>query len=261
VIINADSMQVYRELRILTARPTEAEEAQAPHRLYGHVSGADDYSVAQWLADAQTEIETCWQHGQLPIICGGTGLYFMALEKGLATVPPITPEIRDKWRSFEGDLHAELAARHAPSAERLNAADRQRLIRALEVIDSTGKPLSAWQEDAQHNSILHNASIERRYMDVPRAELYARADLRFEQMLEQGALEEVKALPQLDPAMPLMKAIGVPQLRGYLAGDSSLSDAVSMSKTATRHYIKRQSTWARGQMKEWTKRDFGISAS
>jgi tRNA dimethylallyltransferase len=252
MIINADSMQVYKELRVLTARPSAKEEAQVPHRVYGHVSGADDYSVAQWLSDAQAEIETCWQQGQLPIICGGTGLYFTALEKGLATVPPIAPEIREKWRSFEGDLHAELAARHTPSAERLNPADRQRLIRALEVIESTGKPLSAWQEEAQHNSILHDASIERLYMDVPRDELYARADRRFDQMLEQGALEEVKALPRLDPAMPLMKAIGVPQLHGYLAGESSLADAVAMSKTATRQYIKRQSTWFRGQMKEWT---------
>jgi tRNA dimethylallyltransferase len=252
VIINADSMQVYSELRILTARPTAAEEAQVPHRLYGHVSGAEEYSVARWLSDAQTEIETCWQQDKLPIICGGTGLYFSALEKGLATVPTIDVAIREKWRSFEGDLHAELATRHAPSAARLNPADRQRLIRALEVFDSTGKPLSAWQEEAQHNSILHNATIERRYMNVPRAELYDRTERRFDQMLEQGALEEVKALPKLDPVMPLMKAIGVPQLHGYLAGECSLADAVALSKTATRQYIKRQSTWFRGQMKEWT---------
>jgi tRNA dimethylallyltransferase len=251
VIINADSMQVYKELRVLTARPSAKEEAQVPHRLYGHVSGADDYSVAQWLSDAQAEIETCWQQSQLPIICGGTGLYFMALEKGLATVPPIAPEIREKWRSFEGDLYAELAARHAPSAGRLSPADRQRLIRALEVIDSTGKPLSVWQEEAQNNSILHDVSIERRYMDVSRDELYARADRRFDQMLEQGALEEVKALPKLDPAMPLMKAIGVPQLQKYIHGEITLEEATTLAQTATRQFTKRQLTWFRGQMKGW----------
>jgi tRNA dimethylallyltransferase len=251
MIINADSMQVYRELRILTARPTTAEEAKVPHRLYGHVGGAEDYSVARWLADVRAEIEACWSEDKLPIICGGTGLYFMALEKGLATVPPIDPAIREKWRIYEGDLHQELLKRDPAASEKLNASDRQRLVRALEVIDSTGKSLSAWQAEAQFTSILKDVSVERQYMRVPRAELYARAERRFDQMLEQGALDEVKALPILDPAMPLMKAIGVPQLRGYIAGESSLSEAASMSKTATRQYIKRQSTWARGQMNDW----------
>ena len=251
VIINADSMQVYRELSILTARPSAEEEALAPHRLYGTMNGASEYSVAQWLADAETEIQTCWINGQLPIICGGTGLYFMALEKGLAKVPPIDPDVREGWRSFEGDLHAELKARHVPSAENLNPADRQRLIRALEVYDSSGKPLSQWQAEAQEHSLLSGVTVERLFMNVEREELYARADKRFDTMMEQGALEEVKALPVLDPAMPLMKAIGVQQLRDYLSGALSLADAVSLSKIATRHYIKRQSTWSRGQMKEW----------
>jgi tRNA dimethylallyltransferase len=251
VIINADSMQVYRDLHILTARPNSEEEAKAPHRLYGYVSGADDYSVAQWLADAEAEILKCWEQGQLPILCGGTGLYFMALEKGLAKVPPIEESIREKWRNFEGDLHAELHARHVASAASLNPGDRQRLIRALEVIESTGKPLSAWQAEAQHHSILQDAAVERHYLNIPRTDLYARADARFDQMMEQGALDEVKSLPSLNSMLPIMKAIGVPQLRGYLNGDSSLAEAVALSKTATRHYIKRQSTWGRGQMHEW----------
>ncbi len=251
VIINADSMQVYRELRILTARPSMEEEALAPHRLYGTVSGADDYSVAQWLNDAEIEIQACWNNAQLPIICGGTGLYFMALEKGLAKVPPIDPSIREGWRNFDGDLHAELQHRHAASAEKLNPADRQRLIRALEVFDSTGKPLSQLQAEAQEHSLLSGVSVERYYMNVEREELYARADKRFDSMIEQGALDEVKALPNLDSTMPLMKAIGVPQLQRYLCGTLSLVEAVSLSKIATRHYIKRQSTWSRGQMKEW----------
>ena len=251
VIINADSMQVYRELRILTARPSVEEVAQAPHRLYGTVSGAEEYSVAQWLADVTSEIERCWEQDQLPIVCGGTGLYFMALEKGLAKVPPLDPAIREKWRGFEGDLHAELDVRHPASAAKLNPADRQRLIRALEVFDSTGKPLSQWQAEAQEHSLLSGATVERIYMNVPREELYARADLRFDALMEQGAVEEVKALPALDAAMPLMKAIGVPQLKGYLENEVSLEEAIALSKTATRQYIKRQSTWFRGQMKEW----------
>ena len=251
VIINADSMQVYRELRIITARPSEAEETQAPHRLYGNVSGAQDYSVAQWLRDAETEIQKCWEQGQLPIICGGTGLYFMALEKGLAKVPPIDPAVREKWRKFEGDLHIELAQRDKASAENLNSADRQRLIRALEVIDSTGLSLGQWQKEAREHSLLSGVSVERVYMNVPREELYARADKRFDTMMKQGALEEVKALPVLHPAKPVMKAIGVPQLQSYLRGKLTLDEAISLSKIATRQYIKRQSTWSRGQMKDW----------
>jgi tRNA dimethylallyltransferase len=251
LIINADSMQVYRELRILTARPSAAEEGLISHHLYGYVAGADAYSVAQWLADTTREIETCWAQGQLPIICGGTGLYFMALEKGLAKVPPIDAAVREKWRKFEGDLHAELLSRHASSAERLNPADRQRLIRALEVFDSTGKPLSVWQEEASHHSILKDVEVERIFKDVPRDELYARADQRFDAMLARGALDEVRALPKLDPAQPVMKAIGVPELRQHLAGELGLDEAVTLAKTATRHFIKRQMTWFRGQMKGW----------
>ncbi len=247
VIINADSMQVYCELRILTARPSVEEEALAPHRLYGTVGGASDYSVAQWLADAEIEIQTCWEQGQLPILCGGTGLYFMALENGLAKVPPIDPFIRESWRSFEGDLHAELKHRHAVSAEKLNPADRQRLIRALEVFDSTGKSLLQWQHEAERSAFLNEVNVERHFIDVPREELYARAERRFDAMIEQGALDEVRALPELDSAQPIMKAIGVPELRAHLCGEYSLAEAAIKAKTATRHYIKRQMTWWRGK--------------
>jgi tRNA dimethylallyltransferase len=128
VIINADSMQVYRELRIVTARPSVEEEALAPHRLFGHTGAAEMYSTASWLTEAEIEIEKCWANGQLPIVCGGTGLYFTALEQGLAKLPPIDPEVREKWRNFQGDLHVELQQRHPESAARLNAADHQRLI-------------------------------------------------------------------------------------------------------------------------------------
>ena len=251
IIINADSMQVYKELRLITARPSIEEEALVPHRLFGHISGADDFSTAVWLAQAENEIKSCWDNGQLPIICGGTGLYFTALEQGLAKLPAIDPAIREKWRNFEGDLHAELEMRHAQSAARLNAADRQRLTRSLEVFESTGKPLIAWQKQAQNESILQGANIERVFMNVPREELYARAEARFDQMLEQGAVAEIRSLPEIDPAQPLMKAIGVPELLAHLKGEITLDEARIKTKTATRNYIKRQMTWFRGQMKAW----------
>ena len=251
VIINADSMQVYKELRIITARPSVKEEQLVSHRLFGHIGGAETYSTAAWLAESEIEIQKCWATGQLPIICGGTGLYFMALEQGLAKLPPIDPEIREKWRNFQGNLHVELEQRHPESAARLNPADRQRLIRSLEVLESTGKPLIEWQKEAQLESILKTAKIERIFMNVPREELYVRAERRFDAMIEQGALDEIRALPKFDNAQPLMKAIGVPELLAYNMGELTLEDAKNKAKTATRNYIKRQMTWFRGQMKNW----------
>jgi tRNA dimethylallyltransferase len=251
VIINADSMQVYKELRIITARPPIEEESLVPHRLFGHISGTDDYSTAAWLAEAESEIRVCWETKQLPIICGGTGLYFTALEQGLAKLPPIDPEIREKWRNFQGDLHVELKQRHTESASRLNSADRQRLIRSLEVLESTGKPLIEWQKQAQNESILQGANVERLFMNVPREELYNRAERRFDQMLEEGAIDEVRSLPNIDPAQPIMKAIGVPELLACIKGEITIDEAKTNAKTATRNYIKRQMTWFRGQMKAW----------
>ena len=251
VIINADALQVYRELRILSARPGEAELHEAPHRLYGHVSGRGAYSVATWLADAKREIAAAWAAQQLPIITGGTGLYFMALEQGLAEVPPIAEEIRDKWRSFEGDLHAELMRRDPHGAIRLQPNDRQRLSRALEVFEGTGKPLSHWQEQAQSQAFLNGVDVERHLVDVPREELYARAETRFDQMIAAGALEEVRPLIKYGNVLPMMKAIGVPELTRHLRGEISLDEAVALAKTATRQYIKRQFTWWRGRAAHW----------
>jgi tRNA dimethylallyltransferase len=252
VIINADSMQVYRELRILSARPTVEDEGQAPHRLYGHVSGAEDYSVGRWLADAKLEIQACWAIGKLPIVVGGTGLYFMALGGGLAEVPPIPAEVRERWRGFAGDLHVELQKRDPLGAAKLNPADRQRIIRALEVADATGKPLSMWQVEAQAQGFLNHVNVERWFVDVPREELYARSELRFDAMMAAGALDEVRVLPPLLPEQPMMKAIGVPELQAHLRGEHALDDATAQAKIATRQYIKRQLTWWRGQMKDWT---------
>jgi tRNA dimethylallyltransferase len=251
VVINADASQVYRELCILSARPSVEEMAEVPHQLYGHRSGVEDYSVGEWLKEVESSIRNVWDKGKLPIIVGGTGLYFMALEKGLAKVPPIDAKIRDKWRNFDGDLHHELSRYDASSAAKLNPADRQRLIRALEVVQSTGKSLLTWQQEASETSILKSAEVERIFKSLPRDELYAKADKRFDLMLNLGAIEEVRNLLNLDISQPVMKAIGVPELLRHLHGELSLDDAAGLAKTATRHYIKRQMTWFRGQMKNW----------
>ena len=175
----------------------------------------------------------------------------MLLEMGLAPVPPVPDDIRSRWRSFGGDLHAELWDRDPAMAGRLLPADRQRLIRALEVMEATGRSLRDWQKEGQSLAPLTGVAVERIFMDVPRDELYARAEMRFEQMLRAGALDEVRPLMELDPALPMMRAIGVPELVLHLKGELTLEDATVKAKTATRNYIKRQLTWWRGQMAHW----------
>jgi tRNA dimethylallyltransferase len=251
VIINADALQVYAPLRILTARPRPEEEQSLPHRLYGHVDGEQPYSVAAWAAEARREIEAAWAQGLLPVITGGTGLYFSALECGLAPVPEIPPEVRSRWRSFAGDLYGEVLKRDPAMAARLNPGDRQRVTRALEVVDATGRSLLDWQRAGQEGAALAGVEVERIFMDVPRAALYARAEQRFDGMIASGALAEVRALMHLDPALPMMKAIGVPELSTHLRGESTLEEAIAYAKTATRQFIKRQLTWWRGQLKHW----------
>jgi tRNA dimethylallyltransferase len=251
VIINADALQVYRDLRILSARPTPEEETGAPHRLYGHVSGSESYSTGRWLADVGPVLDEAWRGGFLPIVVGGTGLYFNALERGLAEVPSIPGEVRERWRDFAGDLYAELSGRDPEGALLLNPNDRQRLIRALEVIEGTGKSLRHWQQLAQGKAPLAGIAVERIFLDIPRTELHARAEARFDRMLANGALEEVRPLLGLDPMLPMMKAIGVPELAAHLRGEITLDEATTRAKAATRQYIKRQLTWWRGQMKGW----------
>ncbi len=250
-IINADSMQVYRELRVVTARPSREDEAAVPHLLYGHVSGLQDYSTGQWLTDARAAIATCFDEGLLPIITGGTGLYFKALEEGLAEVPAIPADIKTYWRLAEGDLHARLVKRDPAMAARLNPSDLQRIRRALEVHDATAKSLLWWQEKGASEAALKDCVVERIHVSVPREELHARAALRFDQMLKLGAIEEVRSLPVMDPKRPIMKAIGVPEIQAHLAGVMSLDEAREKAVIATRQYIKRQDTWWRGQMKGW----------
>ncbi|MFL5260392.1 MAG: tRNA (adenosine(37)-N6)-dimethylallyltransferase MiaA [Hyphomicrobiales bacterium] len=257
VVINADSMQVYRELRILTARPTPEEEALSPHRLYGQISGFEPWSVALWLEAARREIEAAWAAGMLPVVVGGTGLYFKALERGLADIPPIPDAIRAKWRRAEGDLHSALRACDPESASRLKPNDRQRIIRALEVVEGTGEPMSFWRSGRNGTAILADAEIERRLVIPERGGLYRRAEMRFEKMIASGALEEVRDLVALGipPTQPIMKAIGIPQLAAHLKGEIALDEAVRLAKTATRRYVKRQLTWWRHQGIAWANTD------
>jgi tRNA dimethylallyltransferase len=256
VIVNADAMQVYRELRILSARPSEEDEEQVPHRLYGHVAGASAYSVARWLADATAEIDAVWRSGRVPVIVGGTGLYFKALEQGLADIPLIPPDITAKWRAAKGDLHAELSKRDKGAAARLNPNDRQRIIRALEVFEGTGKPLDHWQKAAQGQAVLGGVAARRLFLNPDRKVLHGRANERFARMVKEGGIEEVKALLALglEARMPVMKAIGVRQMAAYLAGKTPLEEAIRAGQTATRQYIKRQLTWWRHQMPGWEER-------
>ena len=256
VVINADAMQVYRELRILTARPSEEDESRVPHRLYGHVSGAGTYSVARWLTDAKVEIEAVWRSGLVPIITGGTGLYFKALEQGLADIPLIPSDITEKWRAAKGDLHAELAKRDEGVAARLNPNDRQRIIRALEVFEGTGRSLDYWQRAAQSHAALAGTEVERIFLNPDRKVLYKRADDRFARMVNEGGVEEVKALLALglDTDKPIMKAIGVREIAAFLSGWRGAEDAIKAGQTATRQYIKRQLTWWRNQMQGWEER-------
>lgn len=252
IIINADALQVYSDLRILSARPSPEDEALAPHRLYGHVAAEQPYSVAAWAAEARREMEAAWSQRLLPIVTGGTGLYFRALEQGLAPVPPIPEEVRSRWRSFTGDLHAALQSRDPAMATRLQPGDRQRLTRALEVIDATGRSLLDWQREGQKQAPLEGVETECIFLDVPRAELHARAESRFDAMMAEGALEEARAVMHRDPMLPMMKAIGVPELVRHLKGEISRDEAVEQAKAATRQFIKRQGTWWRGQMKHWS---------
>ncbi len=257
VVINADSMQVYRDLRIITARPRAEEEALAPHQLYGHVDAGENYSVGRWLQDAAAVLDQSAAAGQLPIFVGGTGLYFKALTRGLAAVPPIPADIRTAVRdrlAQEGPeaLHKLLEQKDAASAARLMPGDGVRIVRALEVLQATGRPLSLWHQNGMP-PLIDPEKAAQVFLSPGRAELYHRIDLRFDQMIAAGVLEEVRALDarRLDPALPAMKAHGVPWLRRHLAGEMTLADAIEQSKKDTRHYSKRQHTWFRNQMPGW----------
>jgi tRNA dimethylallyltransferase len=257
-IINADSMQVYRDLRIVSARPTAQEEARVPHLLYGHVDAAENYSVGRWCVEASAALAAVERAGRLPVVVGGTGLYFKALTRGLAAVPPIPPQIRAAVRERlerEGiaALYAELGERDAATARRLMPRDRARVTRALEVVLATGRSLTDWHAEGMKPALDPAAAIKV-FLDIERAELYRRIDGRFDAMLASGALDEVRALARrnLDPALPAMKAHGVPWLIRHLDGGIDLAAAVEGAKRDTRRYSKRQGTWFRHQLPDWT---------
>jgi tRNA dimethylallyltransferase len=257
VIVNADSMQVYRELRVLTARPGPEDEARVPHALYGFVPAAEAYSAGKWIGDVSREIATAEAARCLPIITGGTGLYFRALLEGLSPIPDIPEAVRDRWREQArlmpaGELHAVLRQRDPVMADQLRPSDLQRIVRALEVLDATGRSLSDWQAEPE-DPLLQADSVLRLYVAPPRDVLYARIDARFDKMMEEGALDEVRALAAQDLAadLPVMRALGVKQLFALLAGEISRAEAADRVKTETRRYAKRQLTWSRSNMLSW----------
>jgi tRNA dimethylallyltransferase len=257
VIINADSMQVYRELRILTARPTPNDEARAPHRLYGIVAASDAYSTGRYVLDATDALRAAAERGQRPIIVGGTGLHFKALLEGLSPIPPVPEDIRLHWRGMaerEGAdaLWSVLKADDPEMALRLKPNDGQRIVRALEVFHATGTSLAEWQR-TPGKPVLDAAQALKLVLIPPRDDLRARTDARFDQMLAKGALAEAADLAamKLDPSLPAMRAIGVAPLVAAVDGKLALSVAVEQAKAETRQYIKRQATWLNKNMITW----------
>nr|WP_088343241.1 MULTISPECIES: tRNA (adenosine(37)-N6)-dimethylallyltransferase MiaA [Rhodomicrobium] len=257
IVVNADSMQVYRDLRILTARPDEADEAAVPHRLYGFRPAGEPYSVAAWLADISRLIEAARAGGPPLVITGGTGLYFKALLEGLSPVPEIPEAVRLHWRSEaatldSGALHGILRERDPEMAAKLAPSDPQRIVRALEVIEATGRSLLEWQAVAG-KPLLAAGEAELLYVCPPRETLYARCDARLDRMVAAGVLDEVRALRELalDPSLPAMRALGVRPFLAFLDGVLGWQAALTEAKTETRQYAKRQLTWARSNMMSW----------
>jgi tRNA dimethylallyltransferase len=260
-VINADSMQVYRELRVLTARPGAEDAARAPHVLYGHVSGAQAYSAGRYAADAAQAIAAAQAAGRVPIVVGGTGLYFKALLEGLSPIPAPDPQVRAFWRAEAArrpapELHALLAARDPEMAARLMPTDPQRIVRALEILESTGRSLAEWQR-APGRPALAEAEAERLLLLPPRETHGTAIDTRFDAMMIAGALDEVRAMLALglSAELPIMRALGVAPLAAHLAGGLSLDAAVARAKTDTRKYAKRQLTWLKRNMIAWNRVD------
>lgn len=248
-VINADSMQVYADLRILTARPTVEEESRVPHRLFGHVDGADAYSAARWAAEARGAIAEAHQEGRLPILVGGTGMYLRTLLEGIAPVPEIDPEVRKQVRALPvAEAHAQLAKADPEAAARLNPGDTTRVARALEVVRATSKPLAHWQARTL-GGIASDIRLAAAILLPDRDWLGERIDRRFADMLDQGRAEATALLARTDiPAdAPVLRAIGVPELRALFAGKTDVVQAADAGALATRQYAKRQYTWFRRQ--------------
>jgi tRNA dimethylallyltransferase len=267
-IINADSMQVYRDLRIITARPLPEEEARVPHRLYGHVDAAVNFSVGRWCGEVADVLAAAKCEARVAIVVGGTGLYFSALTQGLAAVPPIPAQIRNEVRTrLASDgveaLHAELTQRDPAAAARLMPGDRARVTRALEVILATGRSLLLWHE-ANMPARVDAALAAKVFLMPERDALLRRIDARFDAMMAAGAMDEVRALAErkLDPTLPAMKAHGVPWLIRHLNGEMALAEAIEGGKRDTRQYTKRQATWFRNQLPDfvWVEPERALTA-
>ncbi|MDP1627017.1 tRNA (adenosine(37)-N6)-dimethylallyltransferase MiaA [Parvibaculum sp.] len=254
-IVNADSMQVYREMRVLTARPSAADEARVPHHLYGVTAAAAPLSAGRWAVLAAAKMREIAARGRVPVVVGGTGLYFRALVEGLAPIPPIPDDIRAAVRAEVADAgphaHALLAEADPALAAGIRPSDRQRIARGIEVARATGRPLSAWQQIPPEPLV--SGTFAKIMLMPDRAWLQARCDFRFDLMLEEGALEEAAAMAALglDPLLPAMKALGLRPLIGHLAGEIGLEEAATAGKAETRAYAKRQETWLRTQMIAW----------
>jgi len=254
MIINADSMQVYSELAVLTARPSPQDQARVPHRLYGHVSSGEIYSAGRYQEEAAAALAEAKAANRLAVFVGGTGLYFNVLTKGLSPIPPVPAEIRQSVRArFEAigreAFFAELVNRD-PAAAKLRISDTQRMLRAADVLEATGRPLSVWQAVAGQ-PVLSGLRLAR-FVIAPRREVLAeRIEERFETMIREGGLAEAKALVALDPEMPAAKALGIPELWRHLHGEVSLDSAIAEAKLATKRYAKRQMTWFRRYMADW----------
>ncbi len=247
-------MQVYRDLRVLTARPSPNDEAQVPHRLYGTVDGAGASSVSRWLVDIAAALAASRAAGRVPIVVGGTGLYFKALTQGLSAIPPVPDAVRAEVRGWAAErapaeLHALLAMHDPATAARLRATDPQRLVRALEVHRATGRSLASFQATRQPAILDLDASVAIT-LALDRNALRRRVDTRFEAMMAEGALVEVEALAsrRLSPELPVMRALGVPPLLKHLAGHMTLAEAVAQGQCDSRRYLKRQDTFARHQL-------------
>ena len=255
-IVNTDALQLYRDLRILSARPAPEDEARAPHHLFGTVDGAEGWTVGRWLAAATACLDAIAARGRPAVVVGGTGLYFKALTEGLADIPQVPRSVRLETQARydslgEAAFRQELGERDPAAAARIAAGDRQRLVRAFEVHLSTGRALSDWQ--ASTSPRLRADAWRAVILAPPRADLYARCDARFATMVAAGALEEVRALTarDLDPELPVLKAVGVRELTRHLAGEFALADAIALAQRETRRYAKRQMTWFRRQTPDW----------
>ncbi len=260
VIVNANSMQVYDVLRLLTARPGNDDLDAVPHLLYGHVHPSVAYSTGGWLRDVQKLIDDGAFEERTPIFVGGTGLYFRALVEGLSQMPEIPQFIRDRWRYKLGEegpsrLHRILMEHDPDVAMRLKAGDGQRIVRALEVLEASGRSILEWQAE-NAPPLIDQSTVRMLQIDADRETLVGRIEKQFDQMMQAGAIDEVRALLdlRLDPKLPAMRAIGVPELSSYLSGGCSQAEAIERAKASTRQYAKRQATWFRHQLgQNWRK--------